>query len=89
MYKVIIISVFLFLFSGNASASYYKVNVTRIAENLYRVENQYPSIYIVTNYCYVYGYDMDAIVDYSQFSLSNKIIFTNQNQTCPIRKIIR
>ncbi len=89
MYKTIFGILLSLLTITNANAEYYKVHVTRVASNLYKIDNHYPMIYIVTSYCYVYGYSMSAILKYSQLSFSNKIIFVDQDQSCHVRKLMQ
>jgi hypothetical protein len=65
----------------SAHANDYEVTVTRIDQDLYKTADR---IYIKTQYCYVYGDGVDAILVYQPYSYSNKIIFTDQNQSCSV-----
>ena len=52
----------------------YKVNVTRKANNLYKVEGT--DYYIVTNFCYEYSYSDEAILSVeSQYGYSKGKLF--------------
>lgn len=88
--KRIVLAIVIFAMSiSTACADYYKINVTRVSSNIYKIEGTSPTIYILTKYCYVYGYSMNAILKYDKFSFSNKIIFVDQDQTCEVNKLIR
>jgi len=72
----------------------YKVQVTRKAQDLYKIEGQGSSIYIKTAYCYEYATWEEAILilDSQPFSGSiaiGKIIFTNSSSTCQVDTVIR
>lgn len=71
-----------------ASAEVYSVRVTRKDSNLYKIEAQYPPIYIVTKYCYEYAYSAEAILKYEPNDYNNKLIF-DSGTTCEVSKVLR
>jgi hypothetical protein len=72
------------------ASDYYKVDVTRKAQDLYEVDGQ--GIYIKTRYCYEYVYSSEAIVqvDSPAGYTVGEIIFTgNGGSKCDIEKLLR
>jgi hypothetical protein len=85
----IIFSITTWFFLGgvlSAHASDYEVTVTRIDQDLYKTTD---GIYIKTQYCYVYAYGVDAILVYQPYSYANKIIFTDQSQSCSVTGLFK
>lgn len=73
-----------------AASDYYKVQVTRKAQDLYLVDGQ--GIYIKTRYCYEYSYSADAILKIdSEYGYNvGEIIFAESSSAkCDIEKLIR
>jgi len=62
----------------------YRATVSREAQDLYRVEYTSPTIYIKTNYCYVYAYYEDAVID----TVGMEIHFLDSDDTCDIEQIL-
>lgn len=61
MQRIIIVLVVLLVFVGTALASdYYRLSVTRVSQDLYRVENT--SYFFTTQYCYEYVVWEDALL---------------------------
>ena len=69
---------------GAAYGDVYRTTVSREAQDLYRVDYTSPTIYIKTNYCYVYAYYEDAIVDTDDM----EIHFLDSDDTCSIERIL-
>jgi hypothetical protein len=69
-----------------AYAEYYKVNVKRVDENLYKTTTG--GLYIETRYCYEYTYGDDAILKYEQYSYDNKLIFSS-GTSCDVVKVFK
>ena len=68
------------------AADYYKVNISRVDQDLYKDHNS--GNYIQTRYCYEYVYYQDALLKYEPYSYSNKLIFENDN-TCDVEKVFQ
>ena len=68
-------------------AEYYTVTVTRIEQDLYKVEYQSPSIYVVTRYCYEYAYHEEAVLKYEQYSYSNTLVF-DSGGSCEVDEVL-
>lgn len=69
----------------------YRVKVTRVSEDLYQVDGK--QIFIQTQYCYKYGYSVDAILQvnsnaYTGYGAIGKIIFTNPTSECNVVRIL-
>ena len=79
------------LFSLNSYASeYYKVQVTRKDQDLYKID--YQNIYIKTRYCYEYVYYSDAILKIDSnygYNIGEIIFVGNGNSKCDIEKILK
>ncbi|WP_159991382.1 hypothetical protein [Pelistega ratti] len=73
------------IMSGSVSAEFYKVEVTRIDNNLYRTSDK---VYIETKFCYEYANREDAVLSYEQYSYDNKLIFDNGN-VCEVTKVFK
>ncbi|MDD2839912.1 MAG: hypothetical protein PHY80_02160 [Rickettsiales bacterium] len=84
MKKIFYLFIFLTI-SVNASSETYKVYVKRIDNNLYKTSS---GTIIKTKYCYEYSYGEDAILEYEQYSYSNKLIFLNSETVCDVDKIL-
>jgi hypothetical protein len=72
------------------ASDYYKVQVTRKAQDLYEVVGQ--SIYVKTRYCYEYVYYSDAIlkIDSSAGYSVGEIVFVDASGSkCDIEKLLR
>lgn len=74
------------LFSTLVYADYYKINVKRIDDNLYKDTDS--GIYIVTKYCYEYSYGEEAVLKYEDYSYDNKIIFES-GSSCDVKKVFK
>jgi hypothetical protein len=81
--RTLVIFVILTCF-GVASADFYKVTVKRVDQDLYQVVGT--NFYIQTQYCYHYTYGEEAILNYDQYSYSNKLIF-NSGTHCNVLKV--
>lgn len=68
-----------------AYAEYYKVNVKRIEQDLYKTDS---GLYIQTKYCYEYTYGDDAVLKYEQYSYDNKLIF-DSGTSCDVKKVFK
>jgi hypothetical protein len=67
--------------SGAGQAQWYKVNITRIDQDLYRDSNS--RRLIETRYCYEYVYYEDARLRWENAYGNNKLIFRS-NRTCDV-----
>ena len=83
MKKLLLILAFTFT-SVSAFAAFYKVNITRKSQDLYKTES---GLYIVTRYCYEYPYGNDAVLKYEPYGYNNKLIFDN-GSTCEVEKVL-
>jgi hypothetical protein len=76
---------------GSAVASdYYKVQVTRKAQDLYEVMGQ--GVYVKTRYCYEYVYSSDAILKIDStagFNIGEIIFVGNGSNKCDVEKLIK
>ncbi len=66
-------------------AEYYKIDIKRIDDNLYKTSN---GVYVETQYCYEYTYGEEAVLKYEDYSYDNKIIF-DSGTTCEVKKIFK
>lgn len=73
------------LLSTSVLAEYYKVNVKRVEQNLYRTDS---GLYIQTKYCYEYAYGEDAVLKYEDYSYDNKLVF-DSGTTCDVEKVFK
>lgn len=78
----IVISIFIPIV---AYAEFYKVNVKRIEQDLYKTDS---GLYIQTQYCYEYSYGDDAVLKYEDYSYDNKLIF-DSGTSCDVKKIFK
>ena len=69
-----------------AFAEYYKVNLRRVDQDLYKTTTG--GLYIQTRYCYEYTYGDDAVLKYEDYSYDNKIIF-DSGTSCDVVKIFK
>ena len=69
-----------------ANAEYYKVNVKRIDQDLYKTTTG--GLYIKTRYCYEYTYGDDAVLKYEDYSYDNKLIF-DSGTSCDVEKVFK
>jgi hypothetical protein len=72
--------------SAPAFAEYYKVNVKRVDQDLYKTTTG--GLYIQTRYCYEYTFGDDAVLKYEDYSYDNKIIF-DSGTTCDVVKVFK
>jgi hypothetical protein len=75
----------LLVLSGQAFAEYYKVNVKRVDQDLYKSDS---GVYIQTKYCYEYTYGDEAVLKYEDYSYDNKLIF-DSGTTCDVAKVFK
>jgi hypothetical protein len=68
---------------SSAQASLFRINVTRKAQDLYRVDGT--SILIKTRYCYEYAYAEEAIYD----DVRDELIFTSGGGKCDVEAVIK
>lgn len=66
-------------------ADYYKVNVKRVDQDLYKTDN---GLYIQTQYCYEYTIGDNAVLKYQQYSYDNKLIF-DSGTSCDVKKVFK
>lgn len=69
-----------------ASAEYYKVNVKRVEQDLYKTTSG--DLYIQTRYCYEYTYGDDAVLKYEDYSYDNKLIF-DSGTSCDVVNVFK
>ena len=81
-----LIFIIFFFFATVLYAEYYKVNVTRINQDLYR--DTYSGVYIETMACVEPAYWEDAILKYDELGLDNKLIFQD-GAKCDVVRIFR
>ncbi len=79
---ILMISYLIFL--TDAFAEFYKVNVKRIDQDLYKTDS---GLIIKTRYCYEYTYGEEAILKYEEYLYDNKLIF-DSGTICQVDKII-
>jgi hypothetical protein len=76
--------------SPSLASDYYKVDVTRKAQDLYEVTGQ--GIYVKTRYCYEYVYSSEAILKIdspSGYTVGEIIFVGNGGNKCDIEKLLR
>ena len=71
--------------SISAYAEYYKVNVKRVDQDLYKTSDGF---YIQTRLCYEYSYGTDAVLKYEQYSYDSKLIF-DSGTSCDVVKVFK
>ncbi|WP_445490252.1 hypothetical protein [Rhodopseudomonas sp. RCAM05734] len=72
------------------AAEYYKVQVTRKAQDLYLVDGQ--NIYVKTRYCYEYSYSADAILQIdspSGYNIGEIIFVGSGGSKCDVERLLR
>ncbi|HRH75045.1 hypothetical protein [Zoogloea sp.] len=69
-----------------AFAEYYKINVKRVEQDLYKTTTG--GLYIQTRYCYEYTYGDDAVLKYEDYSYDNKLIF-DSGTSCDVVKVFK
>ena len=68
-----------------AHAEYYKINVSRIGDNLYKESSS--DVIIVTRYCYAYLSYEDVILKYEPYAYDNMLVFDGGKQYCEVKEI--
>lgn len=69
-----------------AYAEYYKVNIKRVDQDLYKTTTG--DVYIQTRYCYEYTYGEDAVLKYDPYAFDNKLIFES-GTSCDVVKVFK
>ena len=69
-----------------AFAEYYKLNVKRVDQDLYKTTTD--GLYIQTRHCHEHTHGDDVILKYEDFGHDNKLIF-NSNTTCDVVKVFK
>ena len=69
-----------------AFAEYYKINVKRVEQDLYKTTTG--GLYIQTRYCYEYAYGDDAVLKYEEYSYDNKLVFDSA-ASCDVVKVFK
>jgi hypothetical protein len=64
----------------------YRVTVTRVDKDLYKIENTRPVVYIETQHCYQYATRDDAILRYERYGTNNKLIFSDDT-SCDVKAL--
>jgi hypothetical protein len=79
--------VLLFILISFANAEYYKINVKKVDNNLYKDTNS--GTIIETQFCFEFAsFGEEAILRYDSYSYDNKIIFKNGN-TCDVKRVLK
>lgn len=73
------------IISSVAYAEYYKVNVKRVDQDLYKTDN---GLYIQTQFCYEYTFGDNAVLKFQQYSYDNKLIF-DSGTSCDVKKVFK
>lgn len=68
-----------------AYAEYYKVNVKRVDQDLYKTTT---GVYIQTQYCFEFTFGDDAVLKYEDYSYDNKLIF-GSGTSCGVVKVFK
>ena len=68
-----------------AHAEFYKVNIKRLDQNLYKTSN---GLYIETRFCFEFAIGEDAILKHESYAYDNKLIF-NSGTTCDVVKVFK
>jgi hypothetical protein len=79
-----ILCVYLGLATAVLRAEVFRVSVTRVDRDLYRIEGNNPKLYIETRYCYEYANRDDAVLRYERYAYDNKLIFSG-GTTCDVK----
>ncbi len=69
----------------SAHAEFYKVNIKRLDQNLYKSSN---GLYIETRFCFEFVMGEDAILKHDSYAYDNKLIF-NSGTTCDVVKVFK
>lgn len=77
LYRAALILIAFLTLTAPAWAEFYKVNITRVNQDLYK--DTLSGILIKTRYCYEYVYSEDAILQWEGKFGDNKLIFKNGN----------
>lgn len=86
--KKFMLVIFGLIMSASAFAEYYKVDVKRIDQDMYKTKE---GLIILTKYCYEYtfGFGDSAILKYDQYSrFDNKLIF-DSGASCQVDKVLK
>jgi hypothetical protein len=68
-----------------AYAEYYKVNLKRVDQDLYKTTT---GVYIQTQYCFEFTFGDDAVLKYEDYSYDNKLIFSS-GTSCGVVKVFK
>jgi len=69
-----------------AHAEYYRLNLTRVGENLYRESST--NIVIVTRNCHAYLYMEDVILNFSEpGAFDNMIVLNAEGDYCEVKEV--
>ena len=68
-----------------AHAEYYKLNLTRIGDNLYKESST--DIVIVTRHCYAHLYREDVLLRYEPYAIDNVIVLNDVGEYCEVKEI--
>jgi len=93
MRKLAVVMVCL-LAPGLASAETYDLHVTRVGQDLYKIEGTGQTVYIQTAYCYEYATWGEAVLVLNsqpfQGSIDiGKLIFTDSGTTCQVNTVLQ
>ncbi|HPG62357.1 MAG TPA: hypothetical protein PK586_10125 [Casimicrobium sp.] len=73
------------LLAISAHAEFYKVNIKRLDQNLYKSSS---GLYIETRFCFEFALGEDAVLKYESYAYDNKLIF-NSGTTCDVVKVFK
>lgn len=68
-----------------AHAEYYKLNLTRVGDNLYRESST--NLVIVTRNCHAYLYREDVILNYEPYAIDNMIVLNEHGDYCEVKEL--
>lgn len=68
-----------------AHSEYYKLNLTRVGDNLYRESST--NLVIVTRNCHAYLYREDVILNYEPYAIDNMIVLNQEGDYCEVKEI--
>lgn len=68
-----------------AHAEYYRLNLTRVGDNLYRESST--NLVIVTKNCHAYLYMEDVILNYEPGAFDNMIVLNAEGDYCEVKEI--
>lgn len=69
-----------------AAGELYKVTVTRVDKDLYRVDSSNPKVYVETKFCFEFATRVEAVLKYDQYSYNNKLIF-DSGTSCDVKSV--